>query len=99
MDRKYNKGLSIKIITSIRKDQKRHIPKVEHNETKNVVLINIDKISVISIDDIIDELISKFTEKVKDTITFIWFIHIFSGMLFISSLSINAIKYNKLYSI
>ena len=79
MDRKYNKGLSIKIITSIRKDQKRHIPKVEHNETKNVVLINIDKISVISIDDIIDELISKFTEKVKDTITFIWFIHIFSG--------------------
>ena len=43
---------------------------MEHNETKNVVLINIDKISVISIDDIIDELISKFTEKVKDTITF-----------------------------
>ena len=76
MDRKYNKGLSIKIITSIRKDQKRHIPKVEHNETKNVVLINIDKISVISIDDIIDELI---------------LLHLFGsftylvGMLFISS--------------
>ena len=50
-----------------------------HNETKNVVLTNIDKISVIWIDDIIDEPISKFTEKVKDTITFIWFIHIFSG--------------------
>ena len=57
-----------------------HIPKVEHNDTKNVVLTNIDKITVIWIDDIIDEPISKFTEKVKDTI-------------------INAIKYNKLYSI
>ena len=56
-----------------------YIPKVKHNETKNVVLTNIDKISVIWIDDIIDEPISKFTEKVKDTITFIWFIHIFSG--------------------
>ena len=44
-----------------------HIPKVEHNETKNVVLTNIDKITVISIDDIIDKPISKFTEKVKDT--------------------------------
>ena len=51
-----------------------------HNETKNVALTNIDKITVIWIDDIIDEPISKFTEKVKDTI-------------------INAIKYNKLYSI
>ena len=79
MDRKYNKGLSIKITTSIRKDQKRHIPKVEHNETKNVALTNIDKITVIWIDNIIDEPISKFTEKVKDSITFIWFIHIFSG--------------------
>ena len=57
-----------------------HIPKVKHNETKNVVLTNIDKITVIWIDDIIDEPISKFTEKIKDTI-------------------INAIKYNKLYSI
>ena len=64
---------------SIRKDQKRHIPKVKHNETKNVALTNISEISVIWIDDIIDEPISKFTEKVKDTITFIWFIHIFSG--------------------
>ena len=80
MDRKYNKGWNIKITMSIRKDQKRHIPKLEHNETKNAVLTNIDKISVIWIDDIIDEPISKFTEKVKDTI-------------------INAIKYNKLYSI
>ena len=80
MDWKYNKGWNIKITPSIRKDQKRHIPKVEHNETKNVVLTNIDKITVIWIDDIIDEPISKFTEKVKDTI-------------------INAIKYNKLYSI
>ena len=52
---------------------------MEHNETKNVALTNIDKITVIWIDDIIDEPISKFTEKVKDTITFIWFIHIFSG--------------------
>ena len=76
MDWKYNKGWNIKITTSIRKDQKRHIP----NETKNVVLTNIDKISVIWIDDIIDEPISKFTEKIKDII-------------------INAIKYNKLYSI
>ena len=32
---------------SIRKGQKRHIPKVKHNETKNVALTNIDKISVI----------------------------------------------------
>ena len=80
MDWKYNKGWNIKITKSIRKDQKRHIPKVEHNETKNVVLTNIGKITVISIDDIIDDPISKFTEKVKDTI-------------------INAIKYNKLYSI
>ena len=47
---------------------------------KNVALTNIDKISVIWIDDIIDEPISKFAEKIKDTI-------------------INAIKYNKLYSI
>ena len=53
---------------------------MEHNETKNVALTNIDKITVIWIDDIINEPISKFTEKVKDTI-------------------INAIKYNKLYSI
>ena len=52
---------------------------MEHNETKNVALTNIDKITVIWIDVIIDEPISKFTEKVKDTITFIWFIHIFSG--------------------
>ena len=68
MDWKYNKGWNIKITSSIRKDQKRHIPKVEHNETKNVALTNIDKITVISIDDIIDKPISKFTEKIKDTI-------------------------------
>ena len=67
MDRKYNKGLNIKMTTSVRKDKKRHIPKVEHNETKNVALTNIDKISVIWIDDIIDKPIKKFTEKVKDT--------------------------------
>ena len=30
MDRKYNKGLNIKTITSLRKDKKRYIPKVEH---------------------------------------------------------------------
>ena len=29
--------------TSVRKDKKRHIPKVEHNETKNVPLSNNDK--------------------------------------------------------
>ena len=52
---------------SIRKDQKRNIPKVEHNKTKNVVLTNIDKILVIWIDNINDKPITKFTEKVKDT--------------------------------
>ena len=36
MDRKYNKGLNIKMTTSVRKDKKRHIPKVEHKETKKV---------------------------------------------------------------
>ena len=66
MDRNNNKGLNIKTIKSLRKDKKRHIPKVEHKETKNVVLTNIGKITVISIDDIIDDPISKFTEKVKD---------------------------------
>ena len=70
MDRKYNKGLSIKIITSIRKDRKRHIPKVEHKETKDVRPSNNDKISVILINDIIDKPISKFTEKVLDTFLF-----------------------------
>ena len=53
---------------SIRKDQKMHIPKVGHNETKNVVLTNIDKITVIWIDDIIYKPISKLKEKIKDTI-------------------------------
>ena len=67
MDRKYNKGLSNKTITSLRKDKKRHIPKVEHKGTKNSPPSNNDKISVILINDIIDKPISKFTEKVKDT--------------------------------
>ena len=53
--------------TSVRKDKKRHIPKVEYKETKNVRPSNNDKISVILIKDIIDKPISKFTEKVKDT--------------------------------
>ena len=39
MDRKYNKGLKIKITTIVRKDKKRHILKVEHKETKNVPLL------------------------------------------------------------
>ena len=67
MGRKYNKGLSIKMTTSARKDKKRHIPKVEHKEIRNVRPSNNDKISVILINDIIDKPISKFTEKVKDT--------------------------------
>ena len=67
MDRKYNKGLNIKMTTNLRKDKKRHIPKVEYKETKNVRPSNNDKISVILINDIIDKPISKFTEKVKDT--------------------------------
>ena len=32
MDQKYNKGLNIKTITSLRKDKKRYVPKVEHKE-------------------------------------------------------------------
>ena len=40
---------------------------MEHKETKNVRPSNNDKISVILINDIIDNPISKFTEKVKDT--------------------------------
>ena len=67
MDRKYNKGLNIKMTTSVRKDKKRHIPKVEYKKTKNVRPSNNDKISVNLINDIIDKPISKFTEKVKDT--------------------------------
>ena len=67
MGRNNNKGLNIKIITSLRKDKKRHIPKVEHKVTKNIPLSNNDKISVILINDIIDKPISKFTEKIKDT--------------------------------
>ena len=66
MGRNNNKGLNIKNITSLRKDKKRHIPKVEHEETKNVPPSNNDKISVILINDIIDKPISKFIEKVKD---------------------------------
>ena len=66
MGRKYNKGLNIKTITSLRKDNKRHIPKVEHMETKDVPPSNNDKTSVILINDIIDNPITKFTEKVKD---------------------------------
>ena len=67
MDRKYNKGLNIKMTTSVRKDKKRHIQKVEPKETKNDPHSNNDKISVILINDIIDKPISKFTEKLKDT--------------------------------
>ena len=67
MDRKYNKGLNIKMTTNLRKDKKRHIPKVEHRKTKNARPSNNDKISTILINDIIDKPISKFTEKVKDT--------------------------------
>ena len=67
MDRNNIKGLNIKTITSLRKDKKRHIQKVEYKETKNVRPSNNDKISVILINDIIDKPISKFTEKVKDT--------------------------------
>ena len=52
--------------TSVWKDKKRHIPKVEHKETKNVPPSNNDKISVILINDIIDKHISKLTEKEKD---------------------------------
>ena len=52
--------------TSIRKDKKRHISKVENKETKNVPPSNNDKISVILINNIIDKPISKFIEKVKD---------------------------------
>ena len=66
MGRNNNKGLNIKTITSLRKDKKRHIPKVEHKETKNDPHSNNDKISVILINDIIDKPISKFTEKVKE---------------------------------
>ena len=66
MGRNNNKGLNIKTITSLRKDKKRHIPKVEYKETKNVRPSNNDKISVILINDIIDKPIAKFTEKVKD---------------------------------
>ena len=71
MGRKYNKGLNIKMTTNLRKDKKRHIPKVEHKETKKVPPSNNDKIQVILINDIIDKPISKFTEKVKDTF-FTW---------------------------
>ena len=67
MDRKYNKGLNNKKITSLRKDKKRHIPKVEHKETNKVPHSNNDKISVNLINDIIDKPISKFIEKVNDT--------------------------------
>ena len=67
MGRKYNKGLNIKMTTNLRKDKKRHIPKVEPKETKNARPSNNDKIQVILINDIIDKPISKFTEKIKDT--------------------------------
>ena len=43
MNRKYNKGLNIKMTTSVRKDKKKHIQKVEHKETKNVLPSNNDK--------------------------------------------------------
>ena len=43
MIRKYNKGLNIKMTTSVRKDKKKHIQKVEPKETKNVPHSNNDK--------------------------------------------------------
>ena len=55
MGRNNNKGFNIKTIMSLRKDKKRHIPKVEHKETKNDPHSNNDKISVILINDIIDK--------------------------------------------
>ena len=67
MGRNNNKWLNIKNITSLRKDKKRYVPKVEHKETKNARPSNNDKISAILINDIIDKPISKFTEKIKDT--------------------------------
>ena len=67
MGRNNNKGLNIKMTTNLRKDKKRHIPKVEHRETKNARPSNNDKISAILINYIIDKPISKFTEKIKDT--------------------------------
>ena len=67
MDRKYTNGLNNKTITSLRKDKKRYVPKVEHKETKNVPPSNNDKISVILINNIIDKPISNFAEKIKDT--------------------------------
>ena len=82
MGRNNNKGLNIKTITSLRKDKKRHIQKVEYKETKNVRPSNNDKISVILINDIIDKPISKFIEKVKDT-------NIFSlGISFVKKLNL-----------
>ena len=72
MDRKYIKGLNIKMTTNLRKDKKRHIPKVEHKETKKVPPSNNDKISAILINDTIDKPISKFIEKVKNTF-FLWY--------------------------
>ena len=36
MIRKYNKGLNIKMTTSIRKDKKRDVPKVKHKEAKKI---------------------------------------------------------------
>ena len=53
--------------TSVRKNKKRHIQKVEHKETKNVSPSNNDKISVNLFNDIIDKPLSKLTENVKDT--------------------------------
>ena len=89
MGRKYNKGLNIEMTTSVRKDKKRHIPKEEYKETKNVRPSNNDKISVILINDIIDKPISKFTEKEKDT-------NIFSfGIPFVKRLNLKA--YKRLY--
>ena len=87
MDRKYNKGLNIKMTTNLRKDKKRHIPKVEHKETKKVPPSNNDKIQVILINDIIDKPISKFIEKVNDT-------NIFSlGISFVKRLNLKTFLY------
>ena len=80
MDRKYNKGLNNKTITSLRKDKKRYVPKVKHKEASAT---NNDKISVNLINDIIDKPISKFIEKVNDTNIF------YLGISFVKRLNLS----------
>ena len=45
MGRNNNQVLNIEMTTSLRKDKKKHIQKVEHKETKDVPPSNNDKIS------------------------------------------------------